>query len=44
MILRKEVKRRTRELEESYDEMKEYLDSVLAELKQDATIKGTYKK
>jgi hypothetical protein len=44
VILRKEVKRRTRELEESYDEMKEYLDSVLAELKRDATIKGPYKK
>jgi hypothetical protein len=44
VILRKEVKRRTRELEESYDEMKEYLDSVLAELKRDATIKGKYKK
>jgi hypothetical protein len=44
VILRKEVKRRTRELEESYDEMKEYLDSVLDELKRDATIKGKYKK
>lgn len=44
VILRKEVKRRTRELEESYDEMKAYLDTVLAELKRDATIKGKYKK
>jgi hypothetical protein len=44
VILRKEVKRRTRELEESYDEMKAYLDTVLAELKRDATIKGEYKK
>ena len=44
VILRKEVKRRTRELEESYDEMKVYLDTVLAELKRDATIKGKYKK
>ena len=44
VILRKEVKRRTRELEESYDEMKEYLDTVLAELKRDTTIKGKYKK
>jgi hypothetical protein len=44
VILRKEVKRRTRELEESYDEMKSYLDTVLAELKRDATIKGKYKK
>jgi hypothetical protein len=44
VILRKEVKRRTRELEESYDEMKAYLDTVLDELKRDATIKGKYKK
>jgi hypothetical protein len=44
VILRKEVKRRTRELEESYDEMKAYLDTVLVELKRDATIKGKYKK
>ncbi|MDQ4057166.1 MAG: hypothetical protein M3156_07110 [Thermoproteota archaeon] len=43
-LLRKEVKRRTRELEESYDEMKAYLDNVLAELKRDATIKGKYRK
>ena len=44
VILRKEVKRRTRELEESYDEMKDYLDTVLAKLKRDATIKVKYKK
>jgi hypothetical protein len=29
IILRKEVKRRTQELEESYDEMKRYIDEVL---------------
>jgi hypothetical protein len=29
IILRKEVKKRTRELEESYDDMKQYLESVL---------------
>ena len=40
VILRKEVKRRTRELEESYDDMKQYLDTVLAELKRNETIKG----
>ena len=33
VILRKEVKRRTMELEESYDEMKSYLQEVLKELK-----------
>jgi hypothetical protein len=33
IILRKEVKRRTKELEESYDEMKSYLQEVLKELK-----------
>ena len=33
IILRREVKRRTKELEESYDEMKRYLDEVLKELK-----------
>ena len=33
VILRKEVKRRTRELEESSDEMKDYFDTVLGELK-----------
>jgi hypothetical protein len=33
IILRKEVKRRTMELEESYDEMKCYLQDVLKELK-----------
>jgi hypothetical protein len=33
IILRKEVKRRTRELEESYDEMKQYLETVLDEMK-----------
>lgn len=33
IILRKEVKRRTMELEESYDEMKSYLQEVLKELK-----------
>ena len=32
VILRKEVKRRTRELEESYVDMKQYLDTVIAEL------------
>jgi hypothetical protein len=40
VILRKEVKRRTRELEESYDDMKHYLDTVIAELKRNETIKG----
>ena len=29
IILKKEVKRRTQELEDSYDEMKRYLDEVL---------------
>jgi hypothetical protein len=29
----KEVKRRTRELEELYDDIKQYLDTVIAELK-----------
>ena len=33
IILRKEVRRRTMELEESYDEMKSYLQEVLKELK-----------
>jgi hypothetical protein len=33
VILRKEVRRRTMELEESYDEMKNYLQEVLKELK-----------
>jgi hypothetical protein len=33
IILRKEVKRRTMGLEESYDEMKSYLQEVLKELK-----------
>ena len=33
IILRKEVKRRTKELEESYDEMKSYLHDVLKEVK-----------
>jgi hypothetical protein len=33
VILRKEVKRRTKELEESYDEMKQYLETVLEEMK-----------
>jgi len=33
IILRKEVKKRTKELEESYDEMKIYLQEVLKELK-----------
>lgn len=32
IILRREVKRRTRELEESYDEMKAYLKTVLEEM------------
>jgi hypothetical protein len=40
VILRKEVKRRTRELEESYDDMKHYLDTVIAELKRNETVKG----
>jgi flagellar basal body-associated protein FliL len=40
VILRKEVKRRTRELEESYDDMKHYSDTVIAELKRNETIKG----
>jgi hypothetical protein len=39
VILRKEVKRRTRELEESYDDMKVYLDTVLAELKRNKPMK-----
>ena len=39
VILRKEVKRRTRELEESYDEVKQYLNTVLAELKQNKPLK-----
>jgi hypothetical protein len=39
VIVRKEVKRRTRELEESYDDMKVYLDTVLAELKRNKTVK-----
>ena len=39
VILRKEVKRRTKELEESYDEVKQYLDTVLSELKQNKPIK-----
>ena len=33
IILRREVKRRTQELEESYEEMKRYLEVVLKELK-----------
>jgi hypothetical protein len=32
VILRREVKRRTKELEESYDEMKHYLQEVLKEV------------
>ena len=39
VILRKEVKRRTKELEESYDEVKQYLNTVLAELEQNKRIK-----
>ena len=39
VIVRKEVKRRTRELEESYDDMKVYLDTLLAELKRNKTVK-----
>jgi hypothetical protein len=39
VIVRKEVKRRTRELEESYDDIKVYLDTVLAELKRNKTVK-----
>jgi hypothetical protein len=39
VILRKEVKRRTKELEESYDEVKQYLNTVLAELKQNKPVK-----
>jgi hypothetical protein len=33
IILRREVKRRTKELEDSYDEMKRYLQEVLKEVK-----------
>jgi hypothetical protein len=33
IILRREVKRRTKELEESYDDMKQYLQTVLDEMK-----------
>jgi beta-lactamase regulating signal transducer with metallopeptidase domain len=33
VILRREVKRRTKELEDSYDEMKRYLQEVLKEVK-----------
>jgi hypothetical protein len=44
LILRKEVKRRTRELEESYDDMKQYLDTVLAELMQNESTRGKYRK
>jgi hypothetical protein len=33
IILRKEVKRRTQELEDSYDEMKSYLEEVLKKAK-----------
>jgi hypothetical protein len=33
IILRKEVKRRTQELEDSYDEMKRYLEEVLKTVK-----------
>lgn len=32
-FIRKEVKRRTRELEKLYDDIKQYLDTVIAELK-----------
>jgi septation ring formation regulator EzrA len=32
IILKKEVKRRTQELEDSYEGMKNYLDSVLKEI------------
>jgi hypothetical protein len=32
IILTREVKRRTKELEESYDEVKRYLNTVLEEL------------
>jgi hypothetical protein len=32
IILRKEVKRRTQELEDSYDEMKQYLQEVSKEV------------
>ncbi len=39
VILRREVKRRTKELEESYDEVKQYLNTVLAELKQNKPVK-----
>lgn len=39
VILRKEVKRRTKELEESYDEVKRYLNTVLAELEQNKPVK-----
>jgi hypothetical protein len=33
IILRKEVKRRTQELEESYEQMKQYLEDVLKEVR-----------
>jgi hypothetical protein len=33
IILPEEVKKRTKELEESYDDMKQYLESVLEEMK-----------
>jgi hypothetical protein len=39
VILRKEVKRRTKELEDSYDEVKQYLNTVLAELEQNKPVK-----
>jgi hypothetical protein len=41
-LLRKEVKRRTRELKESYDDMKQYFDTVLAKLKENENMKGNY--
>jgi len=46
VLLRKEAKRRTRESEESYDYMKQYLDTVdtvLAVL-QNENMKGKYQK
>jgi hypothetical protein len=44
ILLCKEVKRRTRELKESYDDMKRYLVTVLDELKENENMKGKYQK
>jgi hypothetical protein len=40
IILAREVKRRTKELEESYDEMKKYIEQVQAELRKGSPKKG----